>query len=116
MTKTYVIVDDDRAFVTLLKKRLDSFPYLKCLGVYYSTVEAAVGITRLKPDILFLDMEIDSLNGLDVLAVLEYQPKTIVVSSNANYMEEAFSFKIYDYLKKPLPDISRLQTALNKVI
>ena len=115
MNYTYIILDDDMAFVSLLKKQLSHFPNLEFLEAYYTTVQAAKGITKFKPDILFLDMEIDALNGLDVLSVLEYQPKTIVISSTTAPMEEALALDVYDYIKKPVPSLERLGQAIRKV-
>lgn len=116
MKKTYVIVDDDLAFSLLLEKQLSKFSSLECAATYHDTLSAARGISKLKPDILFLDMEIDSLNGLEVLESLENKPKTIVISSSTRFMETALSLEVYDYLKKPVQSMDRLKTALRKVM
>lgn len=111
---SYIIVDDDLAFIMLLKKSLENFENLEFLESYTSTIEAAKGITKLKPNILFLDMHIDSLDGLDMLSVIEPVPKTIVISSSTDQMNEALSLNVYDYIKKPV-ESDRLAVAITKV-
>ncbi|MEP4533227.1 MAG: response regulator [Cyclobacteriaceae bacterium] len=111
---SYIIVDDDLAFIMLLKKSLESFENLEFVASYTSTIEAARGITKLKPNILFLDMQIDALDGLDMLSVIEPLPKTIVISNSIDQMDEALSLNVYDYIKKPF-ESDRLAIAINKV-
>ncbi|MEO9474890.1 MAG: response regulator [Cyclobacteriaceae bacterium] len=112
---SYIIVDDDMAFIMLLKKHLEKFENLEFVASYTSTIEAAKGITKLKPNILFLDMQIDSLDGLDMLSIIDPLPKTIVISNSTDQMNEALSLNVFDYIKKPIESHDRLAIAINKV-
>lgn len=111
---TYSIVDDDLAYTALLKKQLSNFPELEFIESYDRTIEAGVGIQRLNPDILFLDMKVDVLDGLDILRVLANPPRTILMSSSPDFTKEAIEFKVHHYIIKPA-SIDDLKMAVKKV-
>jgi two-component system LytT family response regulator len=113
---TCVILEDDPSFLVILKNYLKRIPDIEVIGTYSSTIEAARQITKLKPDLLFLDVEIDGLSGLDVWEVLEKKPRTIVMSSNPEYVHEALALDVVDFLVKPIHDINRVQLAVRKAL
>ncbi|WP_258105732.1 LytTR family DNA-binding domain-containing protein [Marinoscillum sp. MHG1-6] len=115
MKYTYVIVDDDEAFVTLLKHQLSFFDDLEFLESYGRTISAATGIERLKPDIIFLDMEVDILTGLDILKVVHPKSKIIVISNSMAYQEEADALGVHDYIQKPIESLDRLRESVDRI-
>ena len=113
MKQTYIILDDDTAFIVLLKKILDHFPHLECVAFYANTLDGARGITKHKPDILFLDMEIDGLDGLEVLGVLDHKPMTIVVSQKLGFVSTSDQLDIRDCILKHQLSVKRMDQALS---
>ncbi|MEM9327923.1 MAG: response regulator [Bacteroidota bacterium] len=116
MKTTYALIDDDTFFATWLNEIVQRVsPLLTHIGTFSETVAAAKGITRLKPDILFLDMQIDTFDGLELLDLLDYRPLTIVVSGSDDYQERAKSLGVLDYLTKPVsPDA--LEVAVGRAL
>ncbi len=116
MQTTYVILDDDPVFTTWLHHLVGKLhPVLTHLGSYHESVDAAKAVTSKKPDILFLDMQIDAFNGLEFLEVLDYKPITIVVSASEHYKVRAKRLGALDYLCKPISEHA-LQTAVGKAL
>lgn len=101
---SYIILDDDQAFCLWLESKMKKhMPNFEALGSYHSTLEGLLAISRKKPDVLFLDMNIDGLNGMDVLELMKYEPATILISSSPR---ETFDIKeansISAFLHKPI--------------
>ncbi|MDH5608968.1 MAG: response regulator [Cyclobacteriaceae bacterium] len=97
-----IIIEDDPAFQTILKSLIGKIPELEILDVFDNSVDAALFITRKKPDLLFLDVEINGLSGLEVLDTLEIKPKTIVISSDKKYQDEASEMEVDAFMSKPI--------------
>ncbi|MEM9328761.1 MAG: response regulator [Bacteroidota bacterium] len=116
MRTTYALLDDDQVFTTWLNHLIHKLhPLLEHAGSFSETVDAARAVTRLKPDILFLDMQIDCFNGLEFLEVLDYKPVTIVVSGSDNYKKRAARLGALDYLVKPVSE-EALQAAVGRAL
>jgi DNA-binding LytR/AlgR family response regulator len=99
-----LIVDDDRVCRTVLEKYIDR---TKLFEKYFS-LESAVGALKLlqegktKIDILFLDIEMPEMNGMELLSVMDNSPQVIIVSSREKYALTAFEYDVTDYLLKPV--------------
>lgn len=113
-----VIIDDDeisiRVLETLLNK-LDSFD-LKIVGIAHNLAEGVELIKEKNPEIVFLDIEMPLMNGLEIYNYFQ-DPffKIIFVTSHPQYSLEALKKSASDYLLKPV-DIFDLQEAIVKVI
>lgn len=115
MNYTYVIVDDDEAFVTLLKHQLSFLGNMEFLAAYSHTISAAPGIEKHKPDIVFLDIEVDVLTGFDVLKVIKTDAKIIVVSSSLAYKKQAEAYNVHDFIQKPISSLERLKESIDRI-
>lgn len=110
---TSYIVDDEPLAVRLLKKKLESFPEIDLVGDSTRMAKAIKDITLLKPEILFLDIQLAEGTGFDLLNKLEYTGKVIFVTAYEEYALRAFEVNALDYLLKPI-SIERLQSALER--
>lgn len=103
-----VIVDDEQLAIDLLKILLEDTGKVKCVGEYCMPPEDAMNIVELQPDVVFLDVEMPGMNGIELAgAILERSADIDIVFVTAfrNYAVEAFELNAIDYLLKPaLPE------------
>lgn len=112
---TAYIVDDEPLAIQTLKKRLESFPDVECIGYAERMDKALKEILVLNPDILFLDIQLAEGTGFDLLNRLDYQGNVIFVTAFDQYAFRAFEINALDYLLKPV-SVERLELALNKLL
>jgi two-component system LytT family response regulator len=111
-----IIVDDEMKSRESLKKILLSFcENVEVLATCQNVEEALAAIDKLKPDLVFLDIQMQGETGFDLLSRL---PKidfdVIFTTAHSEYAIKAIKFSAIDYLLKPI-DVDELQTALTKV-
>lgn len=99
------IVDDSRDAVELLRRMLESGYSVEVVGTAYDAETAAVGIVDTEPDLIFLDVELPTMSGLEFCTKIrsELKPETKVVfyTGHDKYMLEAIRREAFDYLLKP---------------
>jgi DNA-binding LytR/AlgR family response regulator len=116
MKITCAIVEDDSMSLTMVEGFAEQTEMLEILGKFSSPGDAIPWLLKNKVDLLFLDVEMPGMTGLEMLRVLTHKPEVIVISSNPNYAIEAFDLTVTDYLLKPLKNYPRFMTAIGKVI
>jgi two-component system LytT family response regulator len=115
MSTTCIIVDDEKLARDLLKEYLENYPEIEVLGEADQGMEAVEKIDKLKPDIVFLDVQMPGMTGFDVLEDLEHEPYVIFVTAYDQYAIKAFEKNAVDYLLKPL-DEERFRNAVNRAL
>jgi len=118
--KLTVFIADDEAFARdEVKHLLSMHPECVIVGEASSGVEAVQKIKELKPEVLFLDIEMPGLKGLDVAGVVNsiegYKPYTIIITAYDNFALTAYEQNVMDYLLKPI-DPKRFSMAVGKVM
>jgi two-component system LytT family response regulator len=116
MKITALIVDDEPLAREKIRRLLRSEPDVEIVGEAVSGEEAARLIENLKPDLVFLDIQMPEMNGFEVLKTVknERMPAVIFVTAYDKYAIKAFEVHALDYLLKPF-DRERLQTAVRRV-
>jgi two-component system LytT family response regulator len=118
-TKTInaVIIEDEPKNAALLKKMLDMYcPQVTVCGNANSVENAVALITKTKPDLLFLDIEISGGNAFHLLDILQPVKFDIIfVTAYDSYLLKAIRYSALDYLFKPI-NIQELVAAVNKSI
>lgn len=110
MSATAVIVDDEPLALSHLQRKLQSlWPDLQVLGEANNGTEAIAIIRAAQPDIVFLDIRMPGLSGLDVAAALPGTCQIVFVSAYDQYAINAFEHSAVDYLLKPVSDKRLLQ-------
>ncbi len=110
-----LIIDDERLARNELKRLLENFPKVNIVGEASNADEAMVLIEELKPDLLFLDIQMPGKTGFDLLSSLENDvPDVIFTTAYDEYAIKAFEFNALDYLMKPI-ELHRLSEAIQKV-
>lgn len=111
-----MIIEDDPAFVEILKVVMGKVPGLKLIGNSDNTLDAAKRIDLDKPDILLLDINISGLEGPEVLELSEHKPKTIVISSHPEEVMENYEVDYVAFIQKPLRNAEQLMHAVHKCL
>ena len=110
----YVIIDDEPIAHGIIEGFADAMQHLKKVGNCYDAFEAIKLLQEQQVDILFLDINMPKLSGLDFLRTLNYQPKVIITSAYKEFALDSYEFDVVDYLLKPF-SFERFVKAVNKV-
>lgn len=113
--KTIIIIDDEEDARDLLKQYIAAYPELSIIGEAGNGHDAVRLINKLKPDTIFLDIQMPGLNGFEVLTKLEEIPEVIFSTAFDQYAIKAFEVHAIDYLLKPYGK-KRFEVALKKIL
>lgn len=107
------IVDDDELSIRLIAEYINQTDFLDLVGTFTSAIKASNTLLREPVDIIFLDVEMPNMTGLELIKSLEVKPQIILITSKKDYAIEAFEHQVADYLLKPV-GYSRFLKAVNK--
>lgn len=110
-----LVVDDDPMSVQIVSTCIGNTPFLAAGATCGSAIEAAELLRTQEFDVLFLDVEMPLMSGLDLLRSLPDPPQVVLITSSHSYAVQAFEFAVVDYLLKPL-SYPRFLQAANKVL
>jgi len=113
--KTIIIIDDEQDARDLLRQYLSDHQELSVIGEAKNGYEAVELINQLKPDTIFLDIQMPCLNGFEVLTQLEEIPEVIFSTAYDQYAIKAFEVHAVDYLLKPYGK-KRFESALSRIL
>ena len=119
MNYSYIIIEDQQECVLKLQEELKNHPEFICKGIA-STVQEGINITlKLKPNIIFLDVELKNEIGFEIIketaCFFNEPPFVIVLSENEKYAKKAINYDVLFYMDKPI-NPTKLTIALNKFI
>ena len=97
-----LVVDDDPLSVQVVLNCIANTPFLTAVGSYTNPVEAAEFLRTTSVDLLFLDVEMPLLSGIDLLRTLQSPPPVVLITSSKDYAVQAFENAVVDYLVKPV--------------
>ena len=111
-----IIVDDEAAGRRTLREYCEAEPDLKVVGEFGDPVAALAAIRAQPPELLFLDIQMDQMNGIDLARSLDpaQLPSLVYVTAYDTYALEAFEVSAVDYLLKPF-DQERFRKTLARV-
>ncbi|RUO26575.1 DNA-binding response regulator [Aliidiomarina minuta] len=110
-----IIVEDEAPARLKLKMQLQQLEDVSLIAECDDPVQAIEKINNLKPDIVFLDIELGELSGFDVLEAISHPCHVIFTTAYSQYAVQAFERRAVDYLLKPF-DLNRLHQALSRVV
>lgn len=109
-----LIIDDERDSHLVLEHHLGQIPWLNLAGNVYNAVDALVEIPRCTPDLIFLDVNMPSLSGLQLMEMLPaIRSQVILTTAYTKYAMDGYDFDIVDFLLKPAT-FERFLKAVNK--
>jgi len=115
-SKTYkaIIVDDERLARKDLNNMLADYPEIEVVGEAEDVPSAMTAIENLKPDIVFLDIQMPGESGFDLLGKIDFNGKVIFVTAYDEYALRAFEINAMDYLMKPVTH-ERLKSSIERL-
>lgn len=113
MLKT-ILVEDEAPALQRLQKMLSAFDDIQVVDTCQLGKDAAESIDKHLPDVVFLDIELPDISGLDMLKLIQHRPQIVFVTAYHQYAIAAFELKAIDYLVKPFSH-ERLGMAVQKV-
>ena len=110
---TAIIVDDEKLAREITKNYLTEFPEIEVLAECGNGFDAIKKINELKPDIVFLDIQMPKISGFEMLELLDQPPIVIFTTAYDQYAIKAFEVSAVDYLLKPF-SAERFNEAVKK--
>ncbi|MES2732262.1 MAG: LytTR family DNA-binding domain-containing protein [Bacteroidota bacterium] len=112
-----LVVDDDNLAKTILIHFIKQYPSLSLITSLSNGLEALDYLIAGEQsiDILFLDVEMPEMSGLQLLKALPTKPATILITSDRNFASDAFDLEVVDFIVKPVEYV-RFTRAVDKVI
>ncbi|MFT5998739.1 MAG: DNA-binding LytR/AlgR family response regulator [Neolewinella sp.] len=109
-----LIIDDEPLAHQIIEVYAKNLDFLDIVGSCHRATEAYAVLEKQRVDLIFLDINMPELMGLDFLRTLTHQPKVIITSAFEEYAIESFELQVSDYLLKPFR-FGRFLRAVNKV-
>lgn len=110
-----VIIDDEPFARKLLIDFCDRVPQISILGDFSNGLEALSFLHNTQADLIFLDIKMPGISGIDLLKSLGNRPKVVFTTAFAEYAIDGFELDAIDYLLKPF-DFPRFLKAVNKAL
>lgn len=109
-----ILVDDVELMRITLKKVLEQFPHIELIGEASDFDSAKELINGTKPDLVFLDIDLNGLTSIDLLSQVNHVPKIIFITSHPDFAIKAFELNAIDYILKPI-STERMKKAIERL-
>lgn len=110
-----IAIDDEPLALEVIKKYIDKIPELQLIAAYTDVVAAYNYLTHHRVDLLFLDVEMPDINGVQLIKSLSQPIQVIFTTAYKDYAVDGFDLDAIDYLLKPI-HFSRFQKAITKAV
>ncbi|HEY4877322.1 MAG TPA: LytTR family DNA-binding domain-containing protein [Puia sp.] len=110
-----IIVDDERLAQQVIQNHLQKISEFQLVAVCNNSTEAAIALKNFDVDLIFLDIQLPGITGLNFLRSLSNPPLVILTTAYAEYGVESYEFSVIDYLLKPI-SFERFSKAINKIL
>ena len=110
-----LIVDDEPLALEILEEFISKVPELKLIAKCQNAIEAGEALRKNEIDLIFLDIQMPQLTGIDFVKTLTHPPKIIFTTAYSQYALEGFELNAVDYLLKPI-SFDRFLKAVNKAM
>jgi two-component system LytT family response regulator len=100
---TCIIIDDEQHAIDVLEHYVRQIPDLQLLASFTNPLEALQFLNKTPADLLFLDIQMPEISGLDLIRTIPNRTKTILTTAYSEFVTEGFELEVADYLLKPVP-------------
>lgn len=101
MSISCIIIEDQAPAQRLLKTYINQVDFLELEGVFSNAIDALQYLNEEQIDLIFLDIHLPKISGIDFLKTLTHSPKIILTTAFSEYALESYEFDVVDYLLKP---------------
>lgn len=109
-----IIVEDEPIAAEILENYIVQVPFLSLIGKVTDAIYALELLQKTAVDVMFLDIHLPGLKGLDLLKILRKHPQVILTTAYREYALEGYDLNVVDYLLKPI-QFNRFLAAVNKL-
>ena len=109
-----IIIDDEKLASEVIQTHLKEFSNMELVGVFLSPMDALNTIEEDKIDVVFLDINMPKMNGLDFIRNIESSTNFIITTAYREFAVESYDLDVLDYLVKPIP-FTRFLKSINKI-
>ena len=110
-----IIIEDEPLALERTQSYVEKVPFLHLVATFENSLEGLTYLSAQPVDVLFLDINMPFLNGLELLRVVKNHPPVIFTTAYPEHALESFEFNVVDYLVKPIP-FERFLQAVNKAL
>lgn len=109
-----LIVEDEPLAAEILQDYIAQLPFLECTNVCRDAIYAMQVLQTEKIDVMFVDIHLPKIKGLDFIKTLKHPPQVIITTAYREYAIEGYELNVVDYLLKPI-NFNRFLAAVNKL-
>lgn len=109
-----LIIEDEPLAAEILEDYIKQMSFLKLEGICTDALKGLAFMQEIQVDLLFLDIHLPGLKGLDFLRTLQHAPAVIITTAYHEYALQGYELSVVDYLLKPI-EFKRFVEAVNKV-
>ncbi len=109
-----IVIDDEPLAIAKMESYIEKLPYLNLLKTFDNAIEPLNFLKTNKVDLIFLDIQMERLTGIQFLEVLHQKPNIIMTTAFDSYAIKGFELEVTDYLLKPI-SFERFVKAVDKV-
>ena len=110
-----LVIDDEPLAIEILEDYITRIPFLELVGSFRSALKAMAFVHGQAVDLVFLDIKMPDLSGIQFLKSLSHQPLVIFTTAYSEYAVESYDYQVVDYLLKPI-EFDRFLKAANKAL
>lgn len=114
-----IVIDDEQPAIDVLTSYIQKIPQLQLVATATNPLEGINLVNQHKPELVLLDIQMDEMNGLDVMKALDRKTKVIFCTAYSEFAIAAFELEAVDYLMKPVPFarfMKAIQRAINQLV
>jgi DNA-binding LytR/AlgR family response regulator len=114
MNLSCIIIEDEPLAIEKLEGFIKKVPFLNLAGTFENALDGLHFLKTNPVDVLFLDIQMEQLTGIQLLETSNIKPYVIITSAYAEYALKGYELRVFDYLLKPI-SFERFLSAVNKV-
>lgn len=114
MSLNCIIIDDEPLAINVIKNHISKISHLDIKASFNNAVEALEFMRTNTTDVIFLDIDMPVLDGLNFLKTLEKKPAVIITTAHEKFAVKGYELDVFDYLIKPIP-FPRFLKAIDKL-